>query len=510
MKLNNIDFDVLSNDDLKKIIIKYKLHQNTKIRNREDMIRVIKEFIILKMNKYKNNNKNNNDDKNNDDKVKSINFNRRQSVPNIKTNRTNIPKNNITFKRDRRMSEPITNVEKQNAVKDHNHKQMKTELDNTSKTIIKNKDNSKYDEIGIYPPAKRLVAIGDVHGDLRVTLLTLKLAKVIPDNIFPYNLNLNNIEWIGGNTWIVQTGDQIDRCRPDNWVNDCIEDYDDVEEDEGNNMIIIKLFKILDEKAKQKGGRVITLLGNHELMNVDKDFRYVSPKEFLEFAPKDKKNIQKTKDGYPNGYYERLKAFGRGNSISQYYSKHKKSIVIVGSWLFVHGGISHDLALKYTINEINKTVQNWLINKCSDLEDDIFDEIFRQDDDLSPFWCRLYGEDDGEGENTQEGFNKLLAILNQRNKTMMPIKGIVIAHTPQFMNDKYLNSLYNNRLWRIDVGMSRAFGKHCNSDENKYRQIQILIINNDNSFEVKKIPYQGRAPTEGMGQKVDISKERMF
>tara|TARA_A100001037_G_scaffold20636_1_gene17395 strand:+ start:364 stop:1893 length:1530 start_codon:yes stop_codon:yes gene_type:complete len=509
MKLNNIDFDVLSNDDLKKIIIKYKLHQNTKIRNREDMIHVIKEFIILKMNKYKNNNDKNNN-KNNDDKVKSINFNRRQSVPNIKTNRTNIPKNNITFKRDRRMSEPITNVEKQNAIKDHNHKQMKTELDNTSKTIIKNKNNSKYDEIGIYPPAKRLVAIGDVHGDLRVTLLTLKLAKVIPDNIFPYNLNLNNIEWIGGNTWIVQTGDQIDRCRPDNWVNDCIEDYDDVEEDEGNNMIIIKLFKILDEKAKQKGGRVITLLGNHELMNVDKDFRYVSPKEFLEFAPKDKKNIQKTKDGYPNGYYERLKAFGRGNNISQYYSKHKKSIVIVGSWLFVHGGISHDLALKYTINEINKTVENWLVNKCSDLEDDIFDEIFRQDDDLSPFWCRLYGEDDGEGENTQEGFNKLLAILNQRNKTMMPIKGIVIAHTPQFMNDKYLNSLYNNRLWRIDVGMSRAFGKHCNSDENKYRQIQILIINNDNSFEIKKIPYQGRTPTEGIGQKVDIFKEKMF
>ena len=38
MKLNNIDFDVLSNDDLKKNIIKYKLHQNTKIRNRDIVI----------------------------------------------------------------------------------------------------------------------------------------------------------------------------------------------------------------------------------------------------------------------------------------------------------------------------------------------------------------------------------------------------------------------------------------------------------------------------------------
>tara|TARA_B100001094_G_scaffold306437_1_gene337211 strand:- start:8332 stop:9837 length:1506 start_codon:yes stop_codon:yes gene_type:complete len=501
MKLNNIDFDILSNEDLKKIIIKYELHKNVKIKNRNDMIQVIKEFILQKMNVYKNNNKKD---------VKSINFNRRQSVPNIKSNRTNIPKNNITFTRDRRMSEPITSNEKKEAIKDHNHKQMKNNLENQSNTIIKNKNTDKYDEIGIYPPVKKIIAIGDVHGDLRVTLLSLKLAKVIPDNIFPYNLNLNTIEWIGQDTWIVQTGDQIDRCRPENWVNDCIEDYDDVDDDEGSNMIIIKLFKILDNKAKKFGGRVITLLGNHELMNIDKDFRYVSPKEFLEFAPKEKKHLKKTNDGFPNGYHERLKAFGRGNNISQHYSKYKKSIVIVGSWLFVHGGISHDLALKYTINEINKTVENWLVDKSSELEEDIFDEIFRQDDDLSPFWCRLYGEDDGEGENTPEGFNKLLQILNKRNKTIQPIKGIVIAHTPQFMNDKYLNSLYDNRLWRIDVGMSRAFGKHCDSGENKYRQIQILIINNDNSFEVKKIPFQGRAPNPGIGQKININDEKMF
>ena len=494
MKLNNIDFNLLSNKDLLNIINKYKIEQNVNINDRDYMIKIIKEFLINKMNKYKSNN------------VKSINFNRRKSMPNINnTNNKNIPKQNV--KRERRMSQPITKIEKTEAIKNHNlNNKKETSNKETNKNII----NKDYEKLSIYPSVNRLVAIGDLHGDLKVTLIALKLAKVIPDNIFTYNLNLNNIEWIGGNTWIVQTGDQIDRCRPDNWVNDCIEDYDDVEEDEGNNMVIIKLFKILDQKAKQKGGRVITMLGNHELMNIDKDFRYVSPQEFLEFAPKNKKSIKKTNDGYPMGYYERLEAFKRGGNIAKYYSNNKKSIVIVGSWLFVHGGISHELAEKYTINEINDVVSKWLNNDTDDLEEDIFDEIFRQDDDISPFWCRLYGEDDGEGENTEQGFNKLLSILNKKNKTLKEIKGIVIAHTPQFMNDKYLNSLYNNRLWRIDVGMSRAFGKHCNAEENKYRQIQILIINNDNTFEVKKAPFYNRFPGDNMGQKIDIHNEKMY
>ena len=415
---------------------------------------------------------------------------------------TSPPQSTTQYQRDRRMSEPFTEQEKVVAREDHQAKQIYNTSQTQVKQIMQDPNMKKYDQLGMYPAPKRIIAIGDLHGDLRVTLIALRLAKVIPNNIFPYNVN--NISWCGGDTWVIQLGDQIDRCRPDNWKKNCIEDLDDVVEDEGNNMMIIQIFQKLDEMAKKDGGRVLGMLGNHELMNIDRDFRYVSPQEFLEFVPPNERNKKYTDDGYPYGYYHRLKVFERGGNIAKHYALQKKSITMIGKNLFVHGGLSHALTSKFSIHEINQVVQKWLLKQTNDKEDKQFDEIFRDDDDMSPFWCRLYSEDDGMGENTEKGFNELLRILNARNKTLQPIERIILAHTPQFMDDKYMNSIYNERLWRIDVGMSRAFGKHDNCGENKYRQIQVLEILNDTTCNKLMAPYQGRIPAEGMGQNATL------
>ena len=501
MKLNDIDFNKLSDKEVISICLKYKLidYDDIKKYSRKDLLKILHIWLHKKLKNY--------GQKKENPSVKSVSVRRMSVSGNMQKN---IVKNNNgppKVQRERRMSQPTTKIEKKEAVETHERNVIKQTYTQEHKEEVV-KMNPQYDIIGMYPAVERLVAIGDLHGDLRVTLSVLKLAEVIPQTSTVNNID--NIHWCGGKSWVVQLGDQIDRCRPDDWDKNCIKDFDDVIEDEGSNMVIIKLLLRLDDEARKQGGRVLGLLGNHELMNIDKDFRYVSPKEFLEFVPQNERHKKLTSDGYPNGYYHRTKAFERGGNISKLYSSKKKSIMVVGSYIFVHGGLSIDLVNKYSITEINNIVSKWMLKKTDKTEDKIFDEIFRDDDDMSPFWCRIFGEDD-DSENTESNFNHLLDTVNKKNKLIQPVKGMVIAHTPQFMDGKYLNSIYNNRLWRVDVGMSRAFGEHRDCGDDKYRQPQVLIIHNDNKFEVRKKPLNtDRHPSSGMGGKVNLEGEMMM
>jgi len=538
----DINITKLSDKEIAGICIKYNIIQPNELQNhtRDQVVSEIQKWCQYKKQSYR---QRRNSSPNlstpslstSEQNTKTINpvigLKRSMSQP-LNINKTNnpatTPPKGTIHNRDRRMSEPFTNQEKHIAREDHQAKNVYNSGQNEVKQVVQQQQQQyqqqqqqqyqqqyqqqqratldpnmdKYDQIGMYPKVRRLIAVGDLHGDLRVTLIALRLAKVIPPNIFPYNVG--EISWCGGDTWVIQLGDQIDRCRPDNWKKNCIEDLNDVTEDEGNNMMIIQIFQKLDVMAKAQGGRVLGMLGNHELMNIDRDFRYVSPQEFLEFVPPNERSKKYTDDGYPYGYYHRLKVFERGGNIAKHYAIQKKSITIIGKNLFVHGGLSHALVSKYSIHELNQIVQKWLLKQGDERQDKIFDEVFRDDDDMSPFWCRLYSEDDGYGENTEKGYNELLRIINSRNKLMEPLERIVVAHTPQFMDDKYMNSLYGERLWRIDVGMSRAFGKHGDCGDNKYRQIQVLEILNDQVCNKLMAPYQGRLPTEGMGDEANM------
>ena len=105
-----------------------------------------------------------------------------------------------------------------------------------------------------YPAAERIVAIGDLHGDVVATRAALRLAGAIDDQE----------RWTGGRLVLVQTGDQLDRG-------------DDEPE-------ILGLLERLSAEAKAAGGALHTLNGNHEVMNVQGDFRYVTDDGFRDFG----------------------------------------------------------------------------------------------------------------------------------------------------------------------------------------------------------------------------------
>src|SRR5262249_39278576 len=110
------------------------------------------------------------------------------------------------------------------------------------------------------PAPERVVAIGDLHGDLEATRRAFRLAGAIDDKD----------AWSGGKLVVVQTGDTIDRGDDDRKILDFIER--------------------LKGEASKAGGEVVALVGNHEIMNAELDFRYVTGGGFSAFSdvtPKD-------------------------------------------------------------------------------------------------------------------------------------------------------------------------------------------------------------------------------
>ncbi|KAH6560935.1 hypothetical protein BASA60_000157 [Batrachochytrium salamandrivorans] len=122
---------------------------------------------------------------------------------------------------------------------------------------------------------RRVVAIGDLHSDFKMSVKTLQMANII-------DVNLN---WIAGNTIVVQTGDVVDRG--------------------ADTIKLYALLRALTDQAKEHGGRLIQLLGNHETMNMKEDLRYVSEEDTASYGGSDARSHAFSKHGILGGICER-------------------------------------------------------------------------------------------------------------------------------------------------------------------------------------------------------------
>ena len=359
------------------------------------------------------------------------------------------------------------------------------DLSKLNNDISINVEENKFRIKSIFPKVSKLVAIGDIHGDLSVAIKSLKLAGVINMSINDNIKDISSINWTGGNTYVVQLGDQIDRVRPEKIVNNLCVEENNICEDEGSDLKIICLFERLHNQALKQGGALISILGNHELMNVDQDFRYVSPKEFREFGNFFKGELE-FNSNVPYGFKQRVEAFKPGGILSKKLSLSRYSVVQVGSWIFVHGGITPECANDYSIDDINYYIRRWLYGDTSNENMYHIKKLYHNDnDEYSPFWSRTFSDmEEWCDTKCLNEFTKSIHYLNIKNKRKNNniIKGMIMGHSPQFMYNKSINSSANNRLWRVDVGASKAFGEV--DDVN--RLVQVLVIKNDDNFSILK------------------------
>jgi hypothetical protein len=186
----------------------------------------------------------------------------------------------------------------------------------------------------------RVVAVADVHGAYEPFVALLQRARLIDARL----------RWIGGSASLVQTGDVIDRGARSR---ECLD-----------------LLMKLERQASKKGGAVVPLLGNHEVMNVMGELRYVTPDIYRSFAtgssekrrrhayedylkflaahaghghaavpPGDDAERAKWMEEHPPGFVEHRDAFAPKGKYGRWIRTHH-TVVQIGDGVFVHGGLS--------------------------------------------------------------------------------------------------------------------------------------------------------------------------
>ena len=127
---------------------------------------------------------------------------------------------------------------------------------------------------------------------------------------------------------------------------------------------LMDLLRRLEEESIAAGGRVHVLLGNHEVMNLFRDLRYVNPAGYRHFAPEERKADRKGALGkfralqggdwrpdsfrtfhkkFPSGFFARLNSFNPDGEYGGWLLQ-LPAIVKINGIAYLHGGLNEKFA----------------------------------------------------------------------------------------------------------------------------------------------------------------------
>lgn len=270
-----------------------------------------------------------------------------------------------------------------------------------------------------YPLPEKLVAISDIEGNFPGFKTILEGSGVMDKN---YN-------WLFGTGHLVLVGDFFDR---------------------GLNVTeTLWLIYKLEQEADLSGGKVHFILGNHEIMNLYGSTKYVRNKYIENAAILD--------EPYINLFNENTE-LGR-------WLRTKNVIEKIGDIVFVHGGISTDVAISgLTLEDINRTARENIGKRTDSIQTETGKLV--NSSKVGPFWYRglIYEE------ITQEEMDQILEYAGAKN--------IVVGHCVV----EEIKTFYQNSVIGIDLDHIEDF------EQNKMSALWIengdyFVIDN---FGVKK------------------------
>ncbi|MBA45920.1 MAG: hypothetical protein CMB31_04975 [Euryarchaeota archaeon] len=302
----------------------------------------------------------------------------------------------------------------------------------------------------------RVISIGDIHGDFTIFKRLLYMCKVID----------KSGNWVGGSTHVIQMGDTVDGKRPGIKM-------DKKYIQESGELEIILYILILDSQAKLKGGRVISILGNHELYS---HYFRDDTKEYTRDYIK-KVDI----DVFKYHGLDREKFLLPGKEGGKLFGRTRPMIVQIGEFLFIHGSITDAMIRNnldnngmVDINKINSEVSSWLMGKTKvpkylenmDENNPIFSREYSDKKNISDFKCNKIAK-------------QLMKFYNA--------KYVVMGHSSYAS----INSTCKKMLIRTDVSLSRAFGG--NLDSKKLQALEIIQSRDQNPI-INIITFDGKTP----------------
>ncbi len=264
-----------------------------------------------------------------------------------------------------------------------------------------------------YKKVTKQVVISDIEGNFNAFRKLLEHSGVID----------KDFNWIFGNGHLVLVGDFFDRG-------------EQVTE-------VLWLIYSLEEKAKAADGYVHFVLGNHEIMNLSGDLRYL-PQKYV-------KNAVLMNENYMGGLYGENSELGR-------WIRTKNIVEKIGSTLYTHGGISAEMnRMDITLSKINELSRPFYPDTTYIYPDLKLDIIFS---DLGPFWYRGYYK-----QTRPAPISQIDSTLDKFNVKQISTGHTIIADTISF--------LHGGKLINTDVHHSAGHSEALLIEDGRYTRITI-------------------------------------